>query len=112
MDKEDIVPGYGGLLYIDRDTSMVMRITFEAEDIPPSFPVQQAGTVLDYDFIPINEHEYVLPLRAVIRMRAGKYLSKNEIEFRMYRKFSAEATITFDTPAPLSEDKTKEQPPK
>jgi hypothetical protein len=112
MDKEDIVPGYGGLLYIDRDTSMVMRITFEAEDIPPSFPVQQAGTVLDYDLIPINEREYVLPLRAVIRMRAGKYLSKNEIEFRMYRKFSAEATITFDTPPPLSEDKTKEQPPK
>lgn len=110
--REDIVPAYGGLLYIDRDTSMVMRITFEAEDIPPSFPIQQAGTVLDYDFIPINEREYVLPLRAVVRMRAGKHLSKNEVEFRMYRKFSAEATITFDTPEPLSEDKTKEQPPK
>lgn len=54
QDKEDIVPAYGGLLYVDRDTSMVMRITFEAENMPPSFPVQQAGTVLDYDLIPIN----------------------------------------------------------
>ena len=111
-DKEEIVPAYGGLLYIDRDTSMVMRITSEAEDMPSSFPIQQTSTILDYDLIPINEREYVLPLRAVLRMRSGKLLTKNEVEFRMYRKFSAEATITFDTPPPLSEDKTKEQPPK
>jgi len=111
-NKEDIMPAYGGLIYVDRDTSMVMRVTFEAENIPPAFPVQQAGTVLDYDFIPINEREYVLPLRAVVRMRSGKYLSKNEVEFRMYRKFSAEATITFDTPEPLPAEKTEEQPPK
>jgi len=110
--REDYVPAYTGLIYVDRDTSMVMRITFEAEGLPPSFPVQQAGTVLDYDFISINQSEYVLPLRAVVRMRSGKLLSKNEVEFRMYRKFSAEATITFDTPEPLPEDKTKEQPPK
>jgi hypothetical protein len=110
--REDIVPAYGGFIYVDRDTSMVMRIAFEAENIPPSFPVQQAGTVLDYDFISINEREYMLPLRAVVRLRSGKLLSKNEVEFRMYRKFSAEATITFETPEPLPEDKTKEQPPK
>ncbi len=111
-NREDIVPAYGGLIYVDRDTSMVMRITFEAENIPPSFPVQQAATVLDYDFVTINEREYVLPLRAVVRMRSGKYLSKNEVEFRMYRKFSAEATITFETPEPLPEEKVQEQPPK
>ncbi len=110
--REEIVPAYSGLIYVDRDTSMVMRITLEAEGMPPSFPIQQAGTVLDYDFVTINQSEYVLPLRAVLRMRSGKLLSKNETEFRMYRKFSAEATITFDTPEPLPEDKTKEQPPK
>ncbi len=44
-------------------------------------------------------------------MRQGKFLVKNEVKFRMYRKFAAEATVTFDTPEPLPEEKTKEQPP-
>ncbi len=108
----EIVPGYRGLIYVDRDTHQVMRVTLEAEDIPPTFPIQQAATTLDYDFTDISGHQYMLPLKAVVRMRSGKYLSKNEVEFRLYRKFSAEAVITFETPEPLPEDKTKEQPAK
>jgi len=34
-----------------------------------------------------------------MRMRSGKFLSKNEVEFRMYRKFGAEAIIKFETPS-------------
>ena len=108
----DITPGYKGLIYIDRDTEMVMRITLEAVDIPATFPVQQASTVLDYDYTDIAGNEYMLPLKAVVRMREGKNLVKNEVEFRLYRKFAAEATVTFDTPPPLPEEKTTEQPPK
>ena len=107
-----IVPGYRGLMYVDRDTMAVMRITLEAEDIPPSFPIQEARTMLDYDFSKIGDNEYVLPLMAVMRMREGKVMVKNEVEFRLYRKFSADAAITFETPEPLPEEKTKEQPPK
>ena len=29
-------------------------------------------------------------------MRDGRVLSRNDVEFRLYRKFSAEATISFD----------------
>jgi hypothetical protein len=54
----------------------------------------------------------LLPLKAVVRMRERKFLTKNEVEFRMYRKFTAEASITYETRAPLPEEKTKEQPPK
>ena len=90
---------------------MIMRLTLEAEDIPASFPVQEASTVLDFDYATISGREYVLPLRAVVRMRHNKFLSKNEVEFRLYRKFSAEATITFATPEPLPADKTTEKPP-
>ena len=110
--KMQVTPGYRGLIYVDRDTLMVMRITLEAIDMPPSFPVQQASTMLDYDFASIADREYMLPLKAVVRMREGKYLVKNEVEFRMYRKFAAEATITFETPEPLPEEKLTEQPPK
>lgn len=110
--REQITTGYRGLLYIDSDTNMVMRITLDAITIPPAFPVQQATTRLDYDYVKIGESEHMLPLRAEVRMREGKLLIKNEVEFRMYRKFGADATIKFDTPEPLSEEKFKEEPPK
>ncbi len=102
---------YRGLTYIDRATNMVLRLTAEAEDVPPSFPVQQASTVLDYDFTKVAEREYPLPLRAVVRMREAKLLVKNEVEFRLYRKFGTESTITF-TPDALPESETKEERPK
>jgi hypothetical protein len=110
---DDIVPGYNGSVYIDRDTNAVVRITFNAE-LPPSFPLQQAGTVLDYDYAEIGDQKFMLPLKAVVRMREGKALVKNDVEFRLYRKFAAEATLTFgeETPEPLPEEKTTEQPPK
>lgn len=107
----DIIVGYKGLVYIDRETNMVVRISFEAVEIPPSFPIQQAGTILDYDYTEISGRQYLLPLRAVVRTRAGKLLTKNDVEFRMYRKFATDTTITF-TPEPLPEDQTREQPPK
>ena len=105
--SQEIVPAYRGLVYVDRDALSIMRLTAEAEDLPASFPVQQAHTTLDYEFMPISGTEYVLPLKAAVRMRSGKVLIKNEVEFRMYNRFGAEATITYE-PDPLPE--SKEQP--
>ena len=109
--RMDIVPGYRGLMYIDKDVPMVMRVTLDAETIPASFPIQEAKTVLDYDFTSIADKQFLLPLRAEVKMREGKYLVRNLVEFRNYRKFGAEATITFETPDLLPEDKVKEKPP-
>jgi hypothetical protein len=106
---DSIRPAYGGLVYVDRDTNSIMRVTLEARNIPPSFPVQEANTTLDYDYQTISGQSYVLPLKAVIRMRSGKMLTKNDVEFRMYNRFGAEATITF-TPDELPEEQLKEQP--
>jgi hypothetical protein len=46
-------------------------------------------------------------------MRDGHVAWRNEIEWRQYRKYSADTTLTFDTgdDKPLSDDKTKEQAP-
>lgn len=110
--EQEIIPGYRGLVYVDRDTEMVLRVTLEAEDIPPSFPVQEARTTLDYDYAQIAGRDHLLPLRAVVRMRSGKLLTKNEGEFRLYRKFTTEANVTFETPPPLPEEQTTEQPAK
>jgi hypothetical protein len=44
-------------------------------------------------------------------MRNGHIASMNEIEWRQYRKYSADTSITFDTTddKPLPADNTKEQ---
>lgn len=110
-DRSQIVrPGYSGLIYVDRDTNAVMRVTLEARDLPVSFPVQQAKTTLDYDYQQIAGSPFVLPLKAVVSMRSGKMLTRNESEFRLYNRFGAEATIIVE-PEALSEDQLKEAPP-
>jgi len=110
--SQQITPGYHGLIYVDRDSRMISRLTLEADGIPPAFPVQQAGTTLDYDFVNIGGSEYMLPLKYTVKMREAKYLAKNETEFRMYRKFGADTAITFDIPEELPEEGRKEEPPK
>ncbi len=107
-----ITPGYSGLVYVDRDTRMVAKLTYEADGIPPSFPIQRAASALDYDYVTIGPQQHMLPLKYEMRMRQGKFLVKNEAEFRMYRKFGAEATIKFETPDPISEEQTREKPPR
>ncbi len=107
----DIVPGYHGLVYVDRDSLAVLRIQM-VPDLPPDFPLQQVSDTLDYDLAEISGHKFMLPLKAQVRMRDSKLLTRNDVEFRLYRKFSTESSISFDTPEPLPDDQTKEQPPK
>jgi hypothetical protein len=105
--EQEITAGYTGLVYVDKETERVIRIVIEAQDVPRDFPIQDARTRLDYDFIEIGGGNYLLPLKARVFMRDGRFLSRNDVEFRLYRKFSAEASISFDEIddlAPLPED--------
>ncbi len=96
MKQDEIITGYAGLVYIDKETERVLRITTQAEDIPPAFPIREASTRLDYDYVDISGQEFLLPLKARMGMRESKLMSRNDVEFRLYRKFSAEAIISFD----------------
>jgi hypothetical protein len=109
--KLDIVPAYRGLVYIDKEKRQITRVTLEAIDIPPGFPVKRAETILDYDYQDISGRTFLLPLKASTMMAADDFLTKNDTEFRVYRKYSAESDIKFDVtevPAPLPDEKTKE----
>ena len=105
------VPGYEGLVYIDRETMAVMRIMQDVKEMPLSFPIQGILAVLDYDFTKVADQEFVLPLKASTVARMGKHLFKNDVEFRNYNRFGAEATITF-APDPLPDEQLKEEPAK
>ena len=107
---DQIVTAYGGLVYIDKETERTLRIKMDAEDVPVTFPIQQASTRLDYDYIDISDQPHLLPLKAEVRIRAGRELNRNDVEFRLYRKFSADATISFDEIEDL-ESLPPEEPP-
>jgi hypothetical protein len=118
-DKDDdqrIVTAYRGLIYADPNTGEIARIKFEAVDIPRSFPVKETSEILDYDLVDISGQQFVVPLAAKLFMKAGRESSKNEIEFRNYRKFEAGSTIKYDldpntaTSAPLPDSATEEKP--
>ena len=92
-----IIAGYHGFVYADRDTKMVMRILLECEEIPADFPIQEVKVDLWYGVTRIADKDFVLPTRYELTSRDGKYLVRNEAEFRLYRKFESDATIMFDT---------------
>jgi hypothetical protein len=110
--KLSMITAYRGLVEVDPDTHVVMRVSTIAENIPPDFPIRKAEDVLDYDYQELSGHTFLLPLKSQVLMSGGDALTRLDEEFRLYRKYSAEAGITYDTDPlpPLPDDKTKETP--
>ena len=110
--QTDIIPAYRGLIYVDQETHQVLRVTMAATGMPASFPVRTAEDVLDYDYQSLGDHQFLLPFKGEVRMSTADVLSKNDNEFRLYHKYSSESEIKYDTPDPIPESQTKEQPQK
>jgi hypothetical protein len=107
--NREVVPAYRGLIYIDRDTNSITKITLNPYNMPADFPIHEIHESLDYDSQTIGDTQYMLPLKAVLTSKLARFATKNDIEFRLYRKFETGSTIKFDTPDPLPEDQTKEK---
>jgi hypothetical protein len=109
-DRLDIVPGYHGLIYVDNETRQVARITLTADDLA-DFPVNSAELTLDYDYQEISGTRFLLPYKARTLMVTDEYRTRNDTEFRVYRKYSTESEITFEKEAlPGWEEKAGEPP--
>jgi hypothetical protein len=110
--KRTILVGYHGLIFADRDTKAVMRITMDADDIPADFPIRSAGETLDYDNVTISGNKFILPIKVDMRMQDGKVLMKNQSEFRLYNKFGADTSIQFgDVPDDPKDNPSGNPPP-
>jgi len=84
-------------------------------DLPPGFPVKQASDQLDYDYQDVGGQQFLLPLKNKVLISGGDVLTRNDNEYHLYHKYSAESAIQFDvteTPAPLPDDKVSEVPHK
>ena len=90
-----LYPAYQGSVWIDPDRLRVLRIEMQARDVPPDYPMDTIETTVDYGPVRIAGQEYLLVTKAenLSCKRYSKYCTRNEIEFRNYRKFTAESKI-------------------
>jgi hypothetical protein len=93
-------PAIRGSIWVDKETSRVLRIEMEASNLPRLFPFDTVEAATDYDFIRLAaaEQEFLLPADAEVLNceRGSTACSRNRIEFHNYRKFDTATSITFD----------------
>ncbi len=92
-------PAYSGSIWVDKQTSRILRIEQQAKQMPLLFPFDTIETAVDYDFVRLSTpQQFLLPVKAEVLscQRGSSLCTRNQIEFRNYRKFGAESDITFD----------------
>lgn len=106
--------GSRGRVWIDRELDRVVRFEQIATEIPPDFPITAASSLIDYDWISINEHKYLLPIHSEILLTTvnPKFVlqSRNDIRFRNYQKFGAELKVVDEVGE--DDDPPPQPPPK
>jgi hypothetical protein len=93
-------PAYRGSIWIDKETSRVLRIEQEGRNIPRDFVFDTVETSVDYEFVRLGTPEqFLMPTAAEVLSceRGTSFCSRNRIEFRNYKKFDAESSIKFGT---------------
>ncbi len=93
--------GYGGVLWIDAETSRVLRLEMQARDLPKAFPFDTVEMTIDYDFIRLDSSkQFLLPTEseALNCIRGTTVCMKNSTSFRNYVKFTSDSSIIFDAP--------------
>jgi hypothetical protein len=88
---------YKGSIWIDKETRRVLRIDQKAHSIPRDFPYDSLESILDYGFVKIDNKSYLLPVQneTVSCLGAARTCERNVINFRNYRKFTADSNIKF-----------------
>jgi hypothetical protein len=95
---QSIRPAYSGRVWINTETGRVMRIERQADEIPEAFPFKAVEQTLDYDTVMLSGHKILLPVESsnLACDRNSPACSKNVIQFRDYKEFRGDASITFD----------------
>jgi len=88
---------YEGAIWIDKDTRRVLRIEQSTTGLPLDFPLSKAETILTYGFVKIDNKPYLLPAGSETLgcSRGSGACTRNVIEFKNYKKFTTESTVTF-----------------
>jgi len=113
-----VKPAYSGSLWIDPKTARVLRIEMGTKKLPADYEIDTVESVVDYSWVTISGKKFLLPVKSenLACVRGTFDCTKNEIEFRNYRKFTAESQvlqveseITFEEEPPKEDAKKKKQ---
>ncbi|HKR12332.1 MAG TPA: hypothetical protein VJT15_09765 [Pyrinomonadaceae bacterium] len=89
--------GSRGRIWIDRELDRVLRFEQIATEVPGDFPIKAASSLIDYDWVMINERKYLLPIQSQILITStqGSMMlqSRNDVRFRSYQKYGAELKV-------------------
>ena len=89
--------GSRGRIWIDRELDRVLRFEQIATEIPADFPIVAASSLIDYDWVAINERKYLLPTQSQILITSNQgsmmLQSRNDVRFRSYQKYGAELKV-------------------
>jgi hypothetical protein len=101
-NSDSWIPEYTGVIWIDKDSSRVLRIEMAARTLPRTFQLDTVESAIDYDYVPIGDGKFLLPVHseALSCERGTNSCSRNVIDFSDYKKFTAETRISFDDAAP------------
>ena len=97
-DRQSVVAGVEGLIYVDASTSLVRRFEIRM-DLPAGSIIQDGSVIIDYGSVSISQQQYLLPLKALVEARVGSSLRRNEIEVVRYQKYGADTVVRFDEAA-------------
>jgi len=101
MESQTYNPGYSGTVWIDPATARVMRIEMSARSFPSDFQADDVESATDYEYVRLGDaKQYLLPVHAetLSCQTHTNNCSRNIIDFRNYRKYTGESTITFGDP--------------
>lgn len=91
-----IKPAYKGAIWIDPISARVLRIEMQGRQLPQDYELDAVELMVEYGWVTIKEQKYLLPTKSenLACWRYTTRCSMNEIEFKNYRKFSTESSIS------------------
>lgn len=92
-----VTPPYTGSVWVDKETSRVLRIEMQATHMPDAFPVDKVEMATDYEFVRFGERQYLVPVHAESLgcQRDTSNCNREAIDFRNYHRYAGESSITF-----------------
>jgi len=97
--SQSMFPAYKGSVWIEKKSGRVLRIEMQTRNMPSEFPLDKVETAADYEYVRIGGvQQFLLPVHSetLSCQRGTNMCSRNAIDFRNYKKYSGEASITFD----------------
>jgi hypothetical protein len=92
--SKDFVVGFHGFFYADPETAMILT-RHQEMDSPPGYRFPQYITDIEYGPVTMSGQEMVFAHEGFEKVREGRHLMRNEVQFVNCRKYSADSRIKF-----------------